>query len=196
MSQKTESELLFEQFCFDNELSWRPYGEEKHRTPDYRVSFDDVAICVELKQIESRRGMEESGRMTRVVGDRIRREITKATEQVQEGARAGFPTLLLVYNAVDPLQAFGTEPHDFMCAMYGELTVRIVDGTAGDSYHGRNARLRDGVNTSFSAIGHLRNAKSGPKLTIYENVYARCPLPYAALPACIEVVRVEVRDAT
>jgi hypothetical protein len=97
-------------------------------------------------------------------------------------------------NNLDPLQAFGTEPHDFTTAMYGEMTVVLKDNVITDSYHGRNAFLRQGHNTSFSAIGYLRKSAAGPAVRLYENVFARNPLDFSSVPACIEVVRIEVAE--
>ena len=194
MSEKTESEELFERFCTQNQLDWTPYGTAQHPTPDYQISFHDKTVCVEIKQIESTMGFEAEGRQTRTVGDRVRREISKATKQIQAASRDGFPTILLVYNCIDPLQAFGTETHDFIFAMYGELTVRLVEGHVAESYHGRNGKLRGG-NTSFSAIGHLRRTALGAEVKLFENVNAKHPLPYDRLPACFGAVRVKVESA-
>jgi hypothetical protein len=196
MSEKTESEQLFESFCSRNQLSWSPYGEQEgRRTPDYRIVVGDVAICVEIKQIESRQGLEEGGRMTRVVGDRIRREISKGAKQIRTAAEAGLPTLLLVYNCVDPLQAFGTEQHDFIAAMYGDWTVPIVDGRLGEGYNGPRGKLRT-QNTSFSALGLLRRTSEGSEVIVYENMNARRPIPYDSLPSCFTVVRTVEKNAT
>jgi hypothetical protein len=43
--------------------------------------------------------------------------------KVQYGAKQGIPSVLLVYNNLDPLHLFGTEDHDFIAAMYGEYTL-------------------------------------------------------------------------
>ncbi|MBB3827737.1 hypothetical protein [Xanthomonas arboricola] len=84
------------------------------------------------------------------------------------------PTVLLIYNTVDPFQLFVTERHDFISAMYGELTVRIdmCGNAASDFFHGRNATLRENANTSFSGVGHLRETRSGAEVIIYEIVFA------------------------
>jgi hypothetical protein len=79
--------------------------------------------------------------------------------------------------------------------MYGELTVRLVKGKATDSFHGRNAKLRHDENVSFSGVGHLKRTSAGAEVTVFENAYAGQPLPFDALPPCIEVVRIEVEHA-
>jgi hypothetical protein len=90
---------------------------------------------------------------------------------------------------------FGTEEHDFVSAMYGELTVRLTNGRATDSFHGLNAKIRHDANTSFSGVGHLKRVADGAEVRLFENVYAKHPLPFEFLPACIEVVRAEVEHA-
>jgi hypothetical protein len=145
--------------------------------------------------MESEVGFVSGERQTRTVGKQVRRMITEAKDQLQAASHAGFPTILLIYNTVDPLQRFGTEALDFTFAMYGEWTVRLKEGQIEDSFHGRNSSLRPNANTSFSAVGHLRRTESGADVKIFENVYARHPLPYEALPECIEVVRVQIEHA-
>lgn len=195
MTVKTESEALFEAFCATHRLDWAPHGTTDTPTPDYRLNFAGVTVCVEVKQIESEVGFVAGGRQSRTVGEHVRRKITEAKAQLQAASYAGFPTILLIYNTVDPRQAFGTEVHDFTFAMYGELTVRLKEGHIEDSFHGRNSSLRPSMNTSFSALGHLRRTESGAEVKIFENAYARHPLPYEALPECIEVVRIEIENA-
>ncbi|TAL85054.1 MAG: hypothetical protein EPN74_09640 [Rhodanobacter sp.] len=194
---KTESEDLFETFCREHELDWRRIPEGACKTPDYSVNFGSVAVAVEIKQIESLRGFNPSGVSSRTVGWHVRQQISEARAQLQAAARKGMPTILLIYNTVDPFQLFGTEPHDFLHAMYGELTLHI-DATsleAGEPFHGRNAKLRKGVNTSFSGVGHLQKTKGGAAVTVYKNAFASRPLPDATVPSCIQVINVQVEHA-
>jgi hypothetical protein len=114
---------------------------------------------------------------------------------LKTASEAGLPAILLIHNTVDPQQMFGTEEHDFVFAMYGELTVRLINGRATDSFHGRNAKIRHDANISFSGVGHLKRVADGAEVKIFENVYAQYPLPFKFVPACIEVVRVEVEHA-
>lgn len=194
MSRETVSEKLFAAYCQANGLAAERIAAGTSRSTDFRLFIGGVDVFVEIKQIESTRGINPMGVFSRTIGDHVRRMISGARKQMQAAAGKGAPTILLIYNKADEhFQSFGTEPHDFVTAMYGELTVRFVDGHASDSYHGQNALLRR-KNTSFSAIGHLRRSAAGAKVKIYENVYARNPLPFDMLPTCIEVVRVEVSD--
>jgi hypothetical protein len=197
MSCDNESEVLFASYCRTYGLDFKRIAAGPTPTPDYRLSAGEVDIFVEIKQIESIRGLNPNCISSRTVGNHVRSMISDARKQIQAAACEDHPTILLIYNKVDEsFQSFGTESHDFIAAMYGELTVRLVDGHASGSYQGRNAKFHPEKNTSFSAVGHLRRTEIGADVTIYENVYAKWPLPYASLPNCIEVVRVEVESAT
>src|SRR5262249_17874898 len=87
--------------------------------------------------------------------------------------------------------------HDFVNAMYGEHTVVVRAGEVINAFHGHNKALQKDKNTSFGALGRLRQAHDGSiAVTLFENVHARVPLDYEALPACFEVGRVERRTGT
>ena len=67
---------------------------------------------------------------SRTIGDHIRRRIHDSKKQVQYGARQGVPSILLIYNNIDPVfQMFATEDMDFTAAMYGEYTVLLSRDT-------------------------------------------------------------------
>ena len=170
MNVRTESELLFELFCKRHGLHANPVPTSSRPTPDYELSFGEFTVIVEIKQIESDEGLDPTGVSSRTVGAHVRRKIEEARKQVQAASSDSFPTLLLIYNKVDEqFQSFGTEPHDFICAMYGERVVHLIEGKSAGSYHGRNASFRSSINTSFSAVGHLRRTSSGAEVKIYEN---------------------------
>lgn len=193
----TKSEDLFEDFCRLNLLNWERVPAGTSRTPDYKLLFGPHQVAVEIKQIEGTMNLDCNGVSSRTVGSHVRQKITKARKQLQSSAHCGLPAILLVHNTVDPHQMFGTEQHDFISAMYGEITVRISksNGRVGRPYQGRNARLRHDANTSFSCVGHLRQLHHGATMTLYENVYAAHPLPFEEVPSCIEVIRIEVEHA-
>ena len=195
MTKKTQSETLFETFCQQNLLDWERVPTGTSKTHDFNIRFDSSTVAVEIKQIERPRGLNSTGASSRVVGSHVRHAIAEARGQLQAAAQSGAPALLLIHNTIDPMQLFGTEQHDFIWAMYGELTVHILDNSFGRPFHGRNARLRTDANTSFSGVGHLMRHGTSAKVTVYENVYAAHPLPFGHLPPCIDVVRVAVEDA-
>lgn len=196
MTTRTQSENLFEAFCRQNSLAFERVREGASKTHDFNLQCGPVTVAVEIEQIESLKGYSPSAPSHRVVGSHVRHKITEARGQLQAAARSGVPTILLIHNTVDPLQMFGTEQYDFICAMYGELTARVLDDSLGRPFHGRNAKLRHNANTSFSGVGHLERRGEGHKVTVYENVFAAHPLPFEHLPPSIDVVRVVVEDAT
>jgi hypothetical protein len=195
MTSKPKAEALFESFCDTNRISWKRVPTGGTRTPDYRVSLNDETVYFEVKQIDADEAFSTpQGISSRTVGSHVRQKIADSRKQVQAGAEAGAPGVLLVYNNLDRMQLFGTETHDFIAAMYGEMTVVLKNNEIKDSYYGRNSLLREGHNTSFSAVGHLRHSPMGPTVRLYENVFACNRLNFASLPTCIEVIRIEVAE--
>ncbi len=192
---KTESEVLFEAFCAAQFLDCAPIPTGSGKTPDYRLQLGRAAVLIEIEQIESRKGFNPGGVHTRTVGSHVRHKINEARHQLKTASAASLPAILLIFNKIDPLQTFGTEPHDFIGAMYGDLTVRLFREKPPRSFHGRNAKLRHNANTSFSGVGHLKRLIDGAEVKIFENVYAKHPLPFDDLPSCFEIVRVEVDHA-
>jgi len=195
LATKTHSETLFEAFCDSRRLPWASVPVGAGRVPDYQIITDAGLIFVEIKQIESTAGVGTDGTWHRSVGSHVRAKIDESRGQIQSAARYGSPAVLLIYNAVDPLQMFGTEQLDFIAAMYGELTISLIGKRLAGTYHGRNSKLRHDANTSFSAVGHLRSDPAGGAVVLYENAYAKHPLPYDALPMALEVIRVTIEDA-
>jgi hypothetical protein len=193
MSTKTESEVLFESFCELHQIPWQPVPVATLSTPDYLVSLNGESVYVEVKQIDADQNFNTKGGVSsRTVGAHVRQKIFDSRKQVQVAKKEGVPGVLLIYNHLDPLQIFGTEQHDFVSAMYGEMTVVLRDSKISDSFHGRNSLLKNDQNTSFSAVAHLRSSSKGPTVRLYENVFARHTLNYPSLPPCFEVVRIEV----
>lgn len=195
MSAKTEGESAFEAFCLKNGLLFKKIVEGVYPTPDYLLIVNGITIYVEIKQID-RDADFTSALMKRIPGSHVRAKINDARNQVRAASHNEFPTILLVYNNLDPLQMFGTQQHDFISAMYGDLTVLVSRGTglASDVFHGWNKAFREGKNESFSAVGKLYRDHTGIGVHLYENMYARVPLNYHLLPHCIKFNRVELRD--
>ena len=132
---------------------------------------------------------------SRTLGEHVRRRIESSKKQVQFGARHGFPSILLIYNNIDPIfQDFGTEPMDFIAAMYGTYTILInsENKSASDWFNGRDQMLQENKNTSFSAVGQLSDRSGKTTVALYENVFARVKIPYDRLPACFDVRRIEI----
>lgn len=190
---KTTSELQFEKFLDQNKLPFERVPEEKTPRPDYLVQISDAKVIFEVKEI-SEDDKFAKGVYSRIVGDHIRSKIDLARRQIQYGANQGIPSVLLVYNSLDPFFLFGTEDHDFRSAMYGEHTIAIDRESMKvvDSYPGRNWSLAEKKNTSFSAVGRLYAVRGKLKVTLFENVFAKVKVPYDALPSCFDVKRFNV----
>jgi len=201
---KTKSENIFEQFLATNDLPFEKIEEEENiRTPDYRVTIGSADIIFEIKELEKDENFEvikdpaypHIKSSSRTLGDHVRRRIESARKQVQFGANRGIPSVLLIYNGIDPvLQDFGTEPQDFIAAMYGAYTVLVDSKTKAmsDLFHGKDRMLQENKNSSFSAIGHLADRSEKTTVALYENVFAKVKIRYDELPACFEVRRIEV----
>src|SRR5450755_4640545 len=94
--------------------------------------------AIELTLSSSTEGCSSSLRsmssMRATPGDHVRRIIDRSKKQIQYGAAQGIPSILLIYNSLDPVfQNFGTEDHDFTAAMYGEYTILIDKNTRQSS---------------------------------------------------------------
>ncbi|MFG1379781.1 hypothetical protein [Xanthobacter autotrophicus] len=192
--QRTYSELVFERWLDNNGLSWRPIPTEQVRTPDYAVILGPSAeIVFELKQIESDRNWEDDIVHGGEIGAFVRERINRSKPQIRTSSSQGKPTVLVVFNAYDPLQLSGTEDHDFIFAMYGAYTLKmsVESGKIIEGFHGRGKSFQANKNTSFSAIARLKEGgrEAAIRMTIFENIHARVPIDYDSLPPCFEVVR-------
>jgi hypothetical protein len=199
----TKSEGLFEEFLAINNLPFERIKENSTPRPDYRLTVSGSEIIFELKELaeDGNFGVVKDPAYphikssSRTVGDHIRRRIDSSKKQIQFGAKQGVPSILLVYNSIDPIfQEFGTEPMDFIAAMYGAYTI-LINGetrTTSDLFNGKDQMLQEKVNTSFSAIGHLCDRGGNTTVTLYENVFAKVKVPYTHLPSCFTVRRIDV----
>jgi hypothetical protein len=167
---------------------------------------DDLKLVFELKELteDGNFGVGADpahphikGHSRRTVGDHVRRRIEGSKKQIQYGAKQGIPSVLLIYNHLDPgLQTFGTEDIDFITAMYGELTMLTNKTTteASDLFNGKNQLLQKAKNTSFSAVGRLCDRGGTITVTLFENVFSAVKMPYDLLPPCFEACRVNISD--
>ncbi len=202
---KTKSESLFEKFLADNNLPFEKIEESSTPRPDYRVFVGDREIIFEIKELEDdgNFGVIKDPAYPRIksssrdVGRHIRRRIVRSMKQIEFGAKQGIPSILLIYNNIDPhFQYFGTEPTDFIAAMYGAYTVVINEetGTTSDWFNGKGRKLDDSQNTCFSAVGHLCDRGGKTTVMLYENVFAKLKVTYGQLPPCIGVQRIDLSN--
>lgn len=196
MTVKPKAELIFEKFCSTNGIWFGRIEECDQPTPDYIVILGEQTLFVEVKQIDKDDNFSNETSSKRTVGAHIRKKIQQARKQAQTVSNSETPFVLLVYNNLDGAHLFGTEPHDFVDAMYGETTL-LFDKSKNkitDSFQGRNQSLSDGKNTSFSAIGHLKESESRIGVKIFENIFAKNKLDFSRIPGSIEVIRIEVEN--
>jgi len=202
----TKSESLFEGFLAAHHLPFEKICEDTTPRPDYRVSLGSGQIIFELKELSEDENFgvvkdpayPHIKSSSRTMGEHVRRRIESSKKQVQYGAKQGIPSILLIYNNIDPVfQDFGTEAMDFTAAMYGAYTILIdqESNTATDWFNGKDRLLQESKNTSFSAIGHLCDRGGTTTVTLYENVFAKVKVLYEQLPSCFDVLRMDVSIA-
>jgi hypothetical protein len=193
---ETASEVLFERFCALNEFRFERVPASTGRTPDYLLHVGGMAVYIEVKQIDDDANFGTV--QTRTPGKHVRSRINDAREQIKYAFERGCPGVLLIYNNLDPFQLFGTERHDFLAGMYGQIEMHISRrGEDPQTFYGRtNQTLREGEKGYVSAVGWLyRNNEGQPAVHLYENAFADVKLDYAALPPSIAFNRVIIEEA-
>jgi hypothetical protein len=195
----TVSEAKFEEFLRAYDLPFDRVKESDAPRPDYLVTAGKLSLMFEVKELAKDDNFRQGkfAVSSRTVGDHIRSKIKQARNQVGFGADRGIPSIMLIYNALDPMHLFGTENHDFIDAMYGERTLRIHTATGHvlDDFQGRNKSFSQHKSTYFSALGRLAPRKGDMTVTLFENMFAAVPIHYEALPPCFEVIRFEPEKA-
>lgn len=199
-SSKTKSEEVFEDFLSWHQLPFDRIQVAESPRPDYLVTCGLIKIVFEVKELSKDENFsnEPLKVSSRTVGDHVRSKIVEARKQIQWGTERGNPSVLLIYNNLDTVfHMFGTEDLDFMCAMYGEYTL-LLDEATGErrgQFYGRNQSFQKQKNTSFSAVGRLSPQCGVMKVTLFENAFAKLPMPYSQLPPCFDVLRVDIVTA-
>jgi hypothetical protein len=191
MTEKTKSETTFERFLSTNGFAFRRVPAGKQKTADYEAMIGNNELIFEIKELADDLGFQKEPVHSGTVGEQVRKRIKHASKQIQLASDSGKPTILLIFNNRDSLQLFGTENFDFEHAMYGELTVTIDknSGKIVDRSHGQNKSFQPNKNTSFSAVGRLKEGRGSISVTLFENIHAKVPIDYNMLPACFEVIR-------
>lgn len=194
----TESERQFEKFCAS--VQWRcvPVATGTSRTPDYDLFIGATRIVTEVKEVTSDpydspvpEYQDEHVTVrarTKTIGDQVRDKINKAAPQVKSRSAGIFPTLVVIYDLLDPTLRGNTEPLDFLAAMYGPpQAVLAVPQQHGEVYiketkFGPGRKTTPRSNTSVSALASLWMDRDGAlSLDIYHNVFAKVPLEVGLL---------------
>ncbi|MEW6715217.1 MAG: hypothetical protein AB1306_09030 [Nitrospirota bacterium] len=190
---KTISEEIFESFLNINNLEFEKINEDSSPRPDYLVKKGDLKLAFEVKELSEDDNFKTE-LSSRIIGNHIRKKIHGAKKQIQFAAKQGIPSILLIYNNIDPSHLFGTETMDFITAMYGEYTVRLNNSTSKiiDSYHGQNQLLSEAKNTSYSAVGKLFPYLGQMKVTLFENIFSKVKIQYEKLPSCFDFINIKI----
>ena len=196
---KTKSEETFEKFFIENNIEFEKIKEEDSPRPDYLVKTSELKLVFEIKELaeDEEFKTEPFAVSSRKVGEHIRKKIHDSRKQIQFAAKQGIPSILLIYNNIDPMHLFGTENHDFIYAMYGDYTLvfKKSTGEITDSFYGQNQSLSETKNISFSAVGRLSPYFSRMKVTLFENVFSKVKIQYDRLPVCFDVINVQIETA-
>lgn len=197
MTQKTTSEIFFEQSCTQHGVRCEQIATQAVdgiKTPDYAIFPKGTKVITEIKEIQEnaterlqREKLAEVGWSTfgepgAKVGDRARDIITTAAKQLRRTAKGKFPAMVVIYNP-SFLLSHHTERHAIKAAMYG--FDQIVLGLAPiqmrkkprliDRKSGPGRKMGTQFNTTISAVAVI----DGQGLTIYHNVFAAMPLRVA-----------------
>ena len=190
MSDKTISELLFEQFCEENSIPYCRVERQEYKTPDYDICFGEHLVIAEVKQIDQNEDDEkhsEQGRRRGRIGfweksdRRVRIKIDSAKEQLKLRSQGKYPAILVLYDSV-PIKS--TDAVDIKTAMYGHESIRIALPDSADDMSieienvgfGSERKFTPNHNTTFSAIALLSKFGQILHLSVFHNVYAKCPI--------------------
>jgi len=199
---KTISEQLFEEFCRVNGVPCVRVERDIHKTPDYVITLRDSPVTCEVKQIdlssEDERLIAEvsQGRAIGVhLPNRFRETLKHVSAQLKGAARAGQPTLLVVYDNT-PYKAY-TDHADVVQAMFGRSSVSVTrELSVSAPFFGGDRGLGPTWNTAVSAIAIL---DGGPlevsSVRVYHNVYAAVRLDPSAFDS-LAVRQMVLPDAT
>jgi len=194
VTQKTTSEIFFEQFCTQHGVQWEQIATQSVdgiKTPDYAIFPKGTKVITEIKEIQENAterqqreklaevGWSVFGDQNAKLGDRARDIIATAAKQLRRAAKGKSPALIVIYNP-SFLLSHHTEPHAIKAAMYG--CDQIILGLAPiqmrrkprlvDRKSGPGRKMGTQFNTTISAVAVI----DGQGLTIYHNVFAAIPL--------------------
>jgi hypothetical protein len=185
----TASEILFERFCQERCLEFRPIDITEARTPDYEVRLASGPVAVEIKQLEPGASDQELlNRLRRgrtvshwVNMGRPREALLDGTKQLRAYARGVMPGVVVLFDTAGGLLGYlGADSIGH--SMYGPRRVHVTASEDKDAEvvgaslgGGRVATERH--STMLSAVGVLRLFQNGAlSLTVFHNRHAALPL--------------------
>ncbi|HDL01812.1 MAG TPA: hypothetical protein ENH23_06225 [candidate division Zixibacteria bacterium] len=174
----------------------RKFKKKTRPRPDYLVKTTKLEFAFEVKELaeDDNFKTELFEVSSRIVGEHVRKKIHDSRKQIQFAAKQGIPSILLIYNNLDPWHSFGTENMDFISAMYGEYTL-VIDKNTGkivNSFQGQKQTLSEVKNTSFSAVGRLSPCDRQMKVTLFDNVFSKVKIQYEKLPSCFDIININI----
>lgn len=189
---KTESEVLFERYCYVRGIKVDGIAVGKDRTPDYRIEVDGIVAFVEIKQFDPNK--DELAALDALPegevlvldsepGGKARAKIASAAKQLSGAAKGMCPAIVVLNNNLPFLLGNPASPYNIRVAMYGFESVvlqKTADGFSlaiTDLKFGPKKRLTETQGTTISAIAVLSDSDRGPYLSIYHNEHAAQPLP-------------------
>jgi len=185
--EKTRSECVFEQFCQDNALRLdRVERDNDSKTPDYDVFPEENRVVIEIKELQANdddAAAWDKAKPNEVAvafadpRNRIRQKIGAAVKQLKRRSDGLHPAVLVLF---DNGTFGGIDSTDIKNAMYGDETFTVTRSAEGDTCTerlggGRKCTATD--NRSLSAVALLWITGGVTSLSIFHNVFARCPLP-------------------
>jgi len=199
MSNKTESEKIFEAFCNLNQITCEEIvASSIQQSPDYKIQLLGQDIIVEIKQFDPndeeketirKRQQGESLAFGTIPGDRIRGAIHTSNKQFKRRFDGKTPSLLVVYDNVMPPSTSHTRGYCVMVAMKGFDKVEVLlskdpkkTPIFGETVSGSNREMRLDANTTISAIAVLLlHGDDSIGLNVYHNQFAKIPVDPALL---------------
>jgi hypothetical protein len=120
LRDRTDSEILFEQFCGIHGIPYARVNESSERTPDYEIEVSGQRVVVEVKETEDEWPEPGEIRVRRVsIGKRLRKLIDSGYKQIKNRTASKLPGMLLVYDST--LSHVG--PESVRAAMFGDYQV-------------------------------------------------------------------------
>ncbi len=186
MTQKTKSEILFEQYCDQLDIDCTPIPRADTKTPDYELVLGAQLVIAELKQLDLNNEDSSLFERARVSGsasawpnsaNRVRRKIQRAGRQLKARSKGRTPALVVIY---DNGTSGGVDGTDVRTAMYGDETVDVSLFPGGADvtplHAGGNRRLTEKCNTTISAVGVLYRLTTELSISLFHNHFAANPI--------------------
>lgn len=164
------------------------------RTPDYEIFVPHRKVIVEIKELCPNKKEHDAQRrvinhefvvVSTTPGQRVRKKISDADQQIKIRSKGRFPGLLVLMDA--GFLAKHTSAYNIRVAMYGfealELAVPSDPRRSPElkgSRFGGNRRMTPTSNTSISAIAIIGELGDQIDFRVYHNAHAAIPLKASA----------------